>query len=59
MEPKRLELKALRTKLDALAREQKSIPLTLENVDRKQAIQDEIKRLNVEFSKIARTIKSH
>lgn len=44
--------KDLRAKITGLSREQNSIPLTLENVDRKQEIQDEIKRLEAEFKSI-------
>lgn len=59
MDSKRLALKDLRIRLDALAVEQKSIPLTLENCTRKQAIQDRIAVLNEEFRAISRTINTH
>ena len=53
------QLKALRLQITALEREQKSIPLTLENVDRKQSIQDALRDLNAQFTAISRTIKTH
>ena len=59
MDQARTTLKVLQAKRTELTREQKSIPLTLENVERKQAIQDAINQLDIEFAAISRTIKSH
>lgn len=52
-------LTLLRAEITRLEREQKSIPLTLENCERKQAIQDKLKELEAQFRVVSKTIVTH